>query len=116
MVLSDLEIPPDLKIYRTAVHLTDPRKIYDTRLPILLCKIINLARAPKRTVRYLRSRTIPHCEGRLQLFVVYLDLIRLKPGLCSFSNLQSGRNPTVRLAKWEILVQMSISSFFLIVW
>ena len=32
-----------------------------TRLPILLCKLFNLAGVPKRTVGYLRTRTIPHC-------------------------------------------------------
>ena len=32
------------------------------RLPILLCKIANLAGAPERTVRYLWSPTIPHCR------------------------------------------------------
>jgi hypothetical protein len=35
-----------------------------TRLPILLCKYFDLAGAPKRTVGYLRCRTIPHCAAK----------------------------------------------------
>ena len=33
-----------------------------TRLPILLCKIANLAGAPQRTVGKLRRRNAPNCQ------------------------------------------------------
>jgi hypothetical protein len=54
---------------------------------------------------------VPQCSTAKVGYVVYLDLIYLNPGLGSTSSHQSGRNPTVRLAKWKILVQMSISLF-----
>ena len=79
-----------------------------TRLPILLCKYFNLAGAPKRTVGYLFTPTIPHCEGR------DLGSPRCKSSKSRPSHhLESPRKSygTVRLAKSKILVQMSISLF-----
>ena len=72
------------------------RKIYAPA--DLLCKYFNLAGAPKRTVGYLRCRTIPHCQ--------MLDLGSPRPDEAILSTWQELRSAnrsygTVRLAKWK---------------
>jgi hypothetical protein len=80
-----------------------------TRLPILVCKITDLAAEPKRTVRYLRTGTIRHCEGR-DLGSPRCKSTKFRPS----HHLESPRKSYVLFtcAKLKILVQMSISSIF----
>jgi hypothetical protein len=79
-----------------------------TRLPILLCKYFSLAGAPKRTVRYLWPPTIPHCRTPQFCRTRYL---RVKLSILQWETLGIKSYGNVRLAKWEILVHMSISLF-----